>query len=247
MMREITILICLLFSFSGIGQERKSLDAKSFNAEMVALGKKMNAELISCRFKKEVFKDIKSSQLIESSSGEIIRGSGFDYKMTNPGMISYQMDNINVVVDSTEQMVYLSNIDSSMRQVAQMQQIPLDALKQYKLEKVIFPAYYILRAEPENLSIGIMEFYVHAKSQELYKLNIFYPPGNYFSESMEDESIESPYLSIIFEPMRKLKETSDLISLKNILERNASGDYVLSASMSGFQLKDTRYKYKSTK
>lgn len=240
-------IICVFLSFLSISQEVKSLDAKSFNSEMALLGKKMNAELVSCKFKKEVFKDINSSIAIESNTGEIIRGKGLEYKMVNPGMISFQTNNLNVVVDSLDKIVYISNVDSSMRQIAQMQQIPPDALKDYKLEKVIFPNYYILKAAPKNASIGTMEFYVHSKTTELYKLNIFYPPGNYFSEALEDETIESPYLTIIFEPMKKLKETSSLISLDNILEKNASGDYALSPKMEGFQLKDTRYKYKSTK
>ena len=240
-------IICAFLSFLSISQEIKSLDAKSFNSEMALLGKKMNAELVSCKFKKEVFKDINSSITIESNTGEIIRGKGLEYKMVNPGMISFQTNNLNVVVDSLDKIVYISNVDSSMRQIAQMQQIPPDALKDYKLEKVIFPNYYILKAAPKNASIGTMEFYVHSKTTELYKLNIFYPPGNYFSEALEDETIESPYLTIIFEPMKKLKETSGLISLDNILEKTTSGDYALSPKMEGFQLKDTRYKYKSTK
>lgn len=240
-------IICVFLSFLSISQEVKSLDAKSFNSEMALLGKKMNAELVSCKFKKEVFKDINSSIAIESNTGEIIRGKGLEYKMVNPGMISFQTNNLNVVVDSLDKIVYISNVDSSMRQIAQMQQIPPDALKDYKLEKVIFHNYYVLKAAPKNASIGTMEFYVHSKTTELYKLNIFYPPGNYFSEALEDETIESPYLTIIFEPMKKLKETNGLISLDNILEKTTSGDYALSPKMEGFQLKDTRYKYKSTK
>ncbi|WP_341903537.1 hypothetical protein [Fluviicola taffensis] len=241
-MKEITLLVCLCLSIGCFSQERKTLDAKSFNAEMVQLGKKMNAELISVKFKKEIFKDINSSVIIESSSGQIIRGKGLEYKMVNPGMISFQTRNLNVVVDSLERIVIISNVDSTLQQVTQLQQIPADALKGYKLEKIVFPTYYILRAEPENASIGIMEFYVHTQSTELYKLNMFYPPGNYFSESMEDESVESPYLTIIFEPMKKLKETANLISLENILEKTATGEYLLSPKMVGFQLKDSRYK-----
>ena len=235
-------IICSFLSLMGISQERKTLDAKSFNAEMVVLGKKMNAEMISCKFKKEVFKDIKSSEVIESGFGEIIRGKGLEYKMINPGMISFQTNELNVVVDSLDKIVYISSIDSSMRQVAQMQQIPADALKGYKLEKLIYPTYYVLRAEPENASLGILEFYVRAESKELYKLNIYYPPGNYFSESMDDETLESPYLSIIYEPMKKLKATVNLISLENILEKTGTDEYKLSPNMQGFQLKDSRYK-----
>lgn len=246
-MKICLVIVCSFLSLGGISQERKILDAKAFNAEMALLGKKMNAEMISCKFKKEVFKDVKSAEIIESGTGEIIRGKGLEYKMTNPGMISFQTNDLNVVVDSVDKVVYISSIDSSMRQVAQMQQIPTDALKDYKLEKIVFPSYYILRAEPNNASIGIMEFYVHAQSQELYKLNIYYPPGNYFSESLEDESLESPYLSIIYEPMKKLKGTANLISLENILEKTAGDEYTLSSKMEGFQLKDSRYKYKPTK
>jgi hypothetical protein len=36
-------IICLFLSFLGISQEINPLDAKSFNAEMALLGKKMNA------------------------------------------------------------------------------------------------------------------------------------------------------------------------------------------------------------
>lgn len=246
-MMKFIIIFYLILPCLSISQEVKPLNAESFNVEMTVLGKKMNTELVSCKFKKEVFKDINSSVAIESSTGEIIRGKGLEYKMVNPGMISFQTNNLNVVVDSLDKIVYISNVDSSMRQIAQMQQIPPDALKDYKLEKVIFPDYYVLKAAPKNASIGTMEFYVHSKTTELYKLNIFYPPGNYFSEALEDETIESPYLTIIFEPLKKLKETSGLISLENILEKTASGDYALSPKMEGFQLKDSRYKYKPTK
>jgi len=241
-MKTITLLICGCFSLFAMSQERKELDAKSFNNEMALVGKKMNSEQVTIKFKKEIFKDINSPEVIGSGIGEIIRGKGLEYKMIHPGMISFQTGKLNVVVDSLEKMVIISNVDSSLQQVTQLQQIPLDALKGYKLEKISFPSYYVLRAEPENAAIGIMEFYMHKQSAELFKLNIFYPPGNYFSESMEDESLESPYLTIIYEPMKKLKETGNLISLENILEKNAAGEYTLSAKMVGFQLKDTRYK-----
>ena len=45
-------IICSFLSFLSISQEVKSLDAKSFNSEMALLGKKMNAELVSCKLKK---------------------------------------------------------------------------------------------------------------------------------------------------------------------------------------------------
>ncbi|WP_294680220.1 hypothetical protein [uncultured Fluviicola sp.] len=241
-MKRITLLICLCTSLFSAGQEKKELDAKSFNNEMVLLGKKMNAEMMSIKFKKEVFKDINSPVVVESANGQIIRGKGLDYKMVNPGMINFQTGKLNVLVDSTERMVIISNVDSSLQHISQLNQIPLDVLKDYKLSKTIFPTYYILRAEPENKTIGILEFYIHKESTELFKFNMFYPPGNYFSESMEDESLESPYLTIIFEPMKKLKETASLISLENILEKKADGEYLLSPKMAGFQLKDTRYK-----
>jgi hypothetical protein len=241
-MKKITLLICLSFSLFSISQEKKELDAKSFNNEMVVLGKKMNAEMMSIKFKKEIFKDINSPVVVESANGQIIRGKGLDYKMVNPGMINFQTGKLNVLVDSTERMVIISNVDSSLQHISQLNQIPLDVLKDYKLSKTLFPTYYVLRAEPENKSIGILEFYIHKESTELFKFNMFYPPGNYFSESMEDESLESPYLTIIFEPMKKLKETANLISLENILEKTAEGAYVLSPKMTDFQLKDTRYK-----
>lgn len=241
-MKKITLFICLNFSLFSICQEKKELDAKSFNNEMVVLGKKMNAEMMSIKFKKEIFKDINSPVVVESANGQIIRGKGLDYKMVNPGMINFQTGKLNVLVDSTERMVIISNVDSSLQHISQLNQIPLDVLKDYKLSKTLFPTYYVLRAEPENKSIGILEFYIHKESTELFKFNMFYPPGNYFSESMEDESLESPYLTIIFEPMKKLKETANLISLENILEKTAEGAYVLSPKMTDFQLKDTRYK-----
>lgn len=241
-MKKFILLICLCFSFFSISQEKKELDAKSFNSEMVLLGKKMNAEMMSVKFKKEVFKDVNSSIVIESGNGEIIRGKGLEYKMINPGMINFQTGKLNVLVDSTEHMVIISSIDSSLQSITQLNQIPLDVLKDYKLNKTIFPTYYVLRAEPENKSIGILEFFVYKESTELFKFNMFYPPGNYFSESMEDETLEAPYITIIFEPMKKLKEMANLISLENILEKTAEGEYVLSPKMKGFQLKDTRYK-----
>lgn len=242
-MKKIALLTtCLCFSFLSISQEKKELDAKSFNSEMILLGKKMNTEMISVKFKKEIFKDVNSPVVIESGQGEIIRGKGLEYKMVNPGMINYQTGKLNVLVDSTEHMVIISSIDSTLQSISQLNQIPLDVLKDYQLSKTIFPTYYVLRAEPQNKAIGILEFFVHKESTELYKFNMFYPPGNYFSESMEDETLESPYLTIIFEPMKKLKETANLISLENILEKTAEGEYVLSPKMAGFQLKDTRYK-----
>ncbi|MNJ86435.1 hypothetical protein D3C87_39310 [compost metagenome] len=241
-MRIQLIAICLFFSLKGFSQERKPLDAKSFNTELALIGKKMNAEMISCKFKREVFKDIKSSSVMESSSGEIIRGKGWEYKMMTPSMLVLQTKDLNVVIDSLDKVVYISNIDSTLRKVAQLQEIPLEVLKEYTLEKIVFPSYYILRAEPANVTIGIMEFYIHSQSQELYKLNVYYPPGNYFSDAMEDESVESPYVSIIYEPMKKLKGTASPVSLENILQKTGADEYTLSPEMQGFQLKDSRYK-----
>jgi len=234
---SLTVLSCF-------GQIKNTISAKEFNAEMAPVLSELNRSNIVMKFKKETYPDVKSTSPIESVNGVIYRGSGLCYKMIIGGVTVLQTNELSVYIDSTQRFVQVSDIDSSMKALNMVGSFSKEMLENYELEKTGNGNFIVLKATPKYFDEGIMEFYIDPKKKTLYKLVISMPPANYFMEKDDDETVESPYVSVIYEPIIPLKKNEVSFSETSILQKDREDKLSLTTTMAGYQLHDGRYRSK---
>lgn len=239
----------LLISFSLVfipcfGQTKTTVSAKQFSEEMSPILSELNRNNIVMKFKKETYEDVKSTSPIESVNGVIYRGSGLCYKMIVGGVTILQTNELSIYVDSTQRFVQVNDIDSSMKALNMVSTFSKEMLENYELEKTSNGNFTILKATPKYFDEGIMEFYIDPKKKTLYKLVISMPPANYFMEKDDDETIESPYVSVIYEPIVPLKKNEVSFSETSILIKDKEDKLSLTTTMAEYQLHDGRFRSK---
>jgi uncharacterized protein YjhX (UPF0386 family) len=235
-------LMSLLNSVSW-AQTTSKMSEKDFKKEIEAVRVNMNKEHSVIRFKKEVFQDEKTNQSVESSTGVIYRGSGINYRMVNEGITVLHLSNLILIIDSTSKMIQLSEPDSVTKTTDLLGDLSLEMLKNYAIEKNSFPTYVVYKATPKTMQESTLEFFVDTKTKRLYKLKMTLPEANYFSESMEDETFEKPYVVMVYEPVQELKEENenDLFSYTTYVKLNTSKKFELTEAFSTYELHDARY------
>jgi hypothetical protein len=222
-------------------QQFKEISSDLFVREMKPVIAKMNQANSRLAFKKEIYKDLHSNELMTASSGVIYYGTGKTFRMENEGVTVIQTDDLFVLIDSTEQLVQLATPDTSFNPSASLLNFRTDALLKFKLSSYKTDKYISYKVVPENLADGIIEYQVDLKSNMLYRFKVSYPPANYFSENMEDETLEEPYVIMVYEPIQPLKNPERYFDLKNILVKKAGGEYLLSEQLTNYELHDSRY------
>lgn len=240
------VLFTVFFTMIGFcfGQTQVTISAKQFSDEMAPVLAQLNKNNIVMKFKKETFSDVKSSSPIESVSGVIYRGTGLFYKLVIGGVTVLQTDELSIYIDSAQRIVQVNEIDSSMKALNMVGSFTKEMLSNYDLEKTSNGKFTILKAIPKVFDEGIMEFYIDPKTKTLYKLVITLPAANYFMEDEQDETIESPYVSVIYEPIIPLKKNEVSFSESTILSKDNKDKLSLTEAMAGYQLSDGRYRTK---
>lgn len=241
MKRILTFCIVLLSVGKLNAQQYTEISPELFVKEMKPVIVKMSQSNSKLQFKKEIYKDLHSNELVSSSSGAIYYGTGMSFKMENEGITIIQTNEIYVVIDSSERIVQLAKPDSSFNPAASLMNFKEDALSKFKLSSYKTDNYVSYKVIPENLSEGTIEYQVDRKSNMLYRFKVSYPPANYFSENMDDETLEEPYVVMIYEPIQKLKNPEQFFDLKNILVKKANGEYLLADQLINYELHDSRY------
>ena len=243
MNKHLFIGFCLAIS-SCFGQSKTTISANEFSDEMTPVLAQLNKTNIVLKFKKETFSDVKSTTPIESVNGVVYRGTGLFYKMVLGGVTLLQTDELSIYIDSTQRFVQVNEIDSAMKALNMVGSFTKEMLANYELQKTTNGSFTVLKATPKTFDEGIMEFYIDPKKKTLYKLVISLPSANYFAENEGDETIESPYVSVIYEPIVPLKKNEVSFSEESILLRDNKDNLSLTTTLAGYQLHDGRLRTK---
>ena len=251
-MRTTQILLLLtpfltLFWGMSAAQTSTVLSSSEFSKEIEPMRMIMNKEMTFIRFKRDIFQDLASNKIIESSSGTLYKGKGLNYKMINGGMTIVQTEKISLVIDSANNVVQINSVDSSLKISNFLTELPANILDNYEFEKISYPAFFVLKATAVKTNDGIMEFYFHAKTKMLYKFVLTFPPANYFSEELDDETLETPTVVIVYEPAQTIKPGEVSFDHSPYIKLNENGKFVLTEKMVGYELIDTRYQPTSLK
>lgn len=222
-------------------QQLTEISSQDFVKEMKPVIEKMNQSNSKLKFKKEIYKDLHSNELISSASGIIYNGTGKSFRLENDGITIIQTNEIYVIIDSLENIVQITDPDTNFNPSMALVNFKLEALSKFKLSSYKTAAYTSYKVVPENLGDGTIEYEVDNKSQLIYRFKVAYPPANYFSETIDDETVEEPYAVITYEPMEKIKNPAPVFDLKPYVFLDENGTYQLSDQLVNYELYDARY------
>lgn len=235
------MLLTILWMGTAGAQQLTEISSQDFLKEMKPVIEKMNQSNCKLKFKREVYKDLRTNELLSTGTGVIYYGSGNTFRMENEGITIIQTGDIYVIIDSLENLVQLTDPDKNFSPATAVVNFNLEALSKFKLSYYKTAAYTTYKVIPENLADGTIEYQVDNKSGLIYRFKISYPPANYFSETIDDETVEEPYAVITYEPMEKIKNGSKFFDLTPYLVAGTDGKYVLSDKLINYELYDARY------
>lgn len=244
----ISFFLLLLAMAKGMvySQSYESISSEQFVKIMTPIVQKLNSDNIKVSYKKDIYQDINTKQLISSTSGYILHGKGLYYKNISEGFVEIQTNQLNVVIDSASSSVQISNPDTLYTHTNAITNFNVENMKKYELYMLNTNNVKQFKIITNNSSEGIIEYFISAKEQTLYKMIITYPRANYFSESIEDETLEEPFAVIIYEPIQELTqyEQNNSFNLDHILTPVSDKQFKLTDNYSQFKLYDSRYQFK---
>lgn len=237
--------LIILTAFVWIGQvsaqQLTEINSGDFIKEMTPVIEKMNQNNCKLRFKREVYKDLRSNELISTTNGVIYHGTDKLFRLENDGITIIQTNEIYVIIDSLENLVQLAEPDTNFNPSMALMNLKMEALSKFKLSYYKTAAYTTYKVVPENPGDGIVEYQVDNKSKMIYRFKVSYPPANYFSENIDDETVEEPYAVITYEPIEKIKNSDQIFNLKPYVVLDENGKYKLSDKLVNYELYDSRY------
>ncbi len=233
---NIALIFFVLLSFLGFGQDSAK---EEFKATMKKVAKVYSAENIKIKYSREIFESASAEIPMESNKGIICIGSKKKYRVEENGTLVIQNEQFKMSVDSTEMLVLISTIDENIlsNNIAEMDKDSV--LVDYTVQKRFVKNQIIYELTAKNDLSTSITLVLNKTSLEIVSMSYFMPASNYFSETLNDESLEKPVLVIKYEAPEKIKDSPELYVTKNWIVSNDI-PLELTAKAKGFVIYDTR-------
>jgi|GEM_PF-4609894 len=191
-------------------------------------------------FVKKTYMDISNSEPMSVEQGSISRGKGFEYRLEQNGSILVQNNSGKLIIDSAEMVVLLNPVDSIFNAVDMNAYFTKDVKDKYSFERKEEGAVVSYIITTANAAEGTTTFTFGKSDFLLRSMKIVLPRSNYFNESLDDTTEESPLITITYSGFRSLKTTgADLFVFDQWITK-VNNVYVLKQPMENFTLYDLR-------
>lgn len=195
------------------------------------------------QFTRLIFEDVSFTTPSTRDNGIYYRGEKNQFRSESAGITTIQNGKLKLSIDTIQKIVVISKSDSLALGIDVTANIP-------SLLKEIDTVFYMdgpkrlfqLVLNESNIYFSGLEFAIDPKSYQLVSSTIFYRPSNYFSEHMEDETIENPKIVIEYSPFAPLSKSVALFSFSKWVIEEKNGDFTLQSLYSDYELIDTRFK-----
>jgi len=241
-MRNILALIFITVGFSGICQSYQEVDSRTVVKEFDQLSKKYQASNFQMNYNKKIYRDSLDLEAMVETNGFISKGQNFQYRMEEKGTIVIQNEELKITVDSASQLVTIGRPDTLFKTIDINAFMDKKAFDTYTFKRMEYKGVIRYLIISNNRLEGITELWINTKDFSLQKLVLSLPKANYFNESLEDETLESPLVVIAYQPLKTLDKTTATkqFSQDDWLTKENS-KYSLQPSKGMFKLHDLRY------
>lgn len=241
-MRIILTFISILVGLSSFSQVYQAVDNKTVIKEFDQLSKKYQASNFQMNYNKKIYRDSLDIDAMVETNGFISKGQNFQYRMEEKGTIVIQNEHLKMTVDSASHLVTIGKPDTLFKTIDFNAFMDKKAFETYSFKRMEYKGMIRYLIVSKNRLEGITELWINAKDFSLQKLVLSMPKANYFNESLEDETLESPLVVIAYQPLKTLDKTAvtKQFSQEDWLTKENS-KYSLNPSKGMFKLHDLRY------
>lgn len=236
------IATACLVSLHGLTQEWKGLGKDAFAKVIQPISQVSRAENQKVYFDRFFFEEMTKGTPDSKESGMFYRGIKNQYRTENNAVTTIQSNDIKVTIDTVQKVILIAKSDSLFNQADFSQNIEkmmnqIDTIYQTSNGKV--NKYQLLFNDFSTNFSGI-EIHVADKTFQLLEVSIFYRPSNYFSESMDDETIEQPKIVMKYSGYEQISGKNQFFTWSKWLIDDKKGRFQIKPEYAHYELIDTR-------
>lgn len=224
----------------------QEISASEMKTDVLKMAAHFDKENIELRYSKTIYQDKNDSKPMNQTSGVYYAGNSPYYRLEEKNTLTIQNSTYSMTIDSTEQKIFIDRTRADFSPVDLNVYQNDSILNAQKFTKTIKGNYIIYTIQSKEGDNGTIEMYVNQKDFFLYKINFYMPKGNYFQESMDDESIEQPLLVITYNNPKKLSVNDNLFFTSTWLNSETK-PFSLTQFANSYQLIDLRYEPNTSK
>lgn len=229
-------------SLHGVAQEWKGLSKQAFSKLIQPISQVSRAENQQISYDRFFFEEMTKVTPDSKESGKFYRGIKNQYRTENNAVTTIQSSDLKVTIDTVQKVILIAKSDSLFIQTDFSQNIEkmmgqIDTIYYTSVGKM--NKYQILFNDYCTNFSGI-EMHVADKTNQLLEVTIFYRPSNYYSESMDDETIEQPKIVMKYSGYEQIPIKNQLFSWSSWLIEDKKGRFQLKPEYAHFELIDTR-------
>lgn len=242
-MRIIIAFTVLFLSYTVSGQGYQLVNEQTVKQEFEKIANKYQSTNFQLSFEKKIYRDSLDMNIMVQTKGKISRGVGYEYRMEESGMIVIQNNELKITIDSATQTVSIVKPDTLFKTVDIASFLNEKAFENYSFRRMENKGQLKYLIIPKNKIEGITELWINKEDYTLQRLNLSLPKANYFNESLEDETLESPLVVINYKPIVAMSKNAinQTFSMDEWLIKE-NDTYRLTSTKKMFELHDLRYK-----
>jgi|GEM_PF-6997481 len=243
MIKLLTYLLVLSPLVSN-AQVWKDADLELVKKDLLASSETFRSPDFSVEFERSIFRHYADLKPMSTSKGMFIRGKGKEYSSVSDGQVVIQTNTIKMVVDTAQNLIILVNPDTlfnpvNMTLLTQSDQWENYTFKRSETDQQI--SYQMLRRNKQSSAGPTLEIRIDKRTKQLSKIVVYMAAGNYFSETIDDDTQELPMVVVEYK-QRKAGAPSPVAFDLGKWVSVTNDTYTLNPSMVGkYRLEDLRY------
>lgn len=239
-MNKLIILSCLLLGQVGFSQVENN-SFKSICKELDEFWKKQPSKNFTTDVNTVVFSNKDKSQITTQENGKIMAGENNSFMFSSKSSFYIQNNLFGLMIDSIEKTIYLSPIKEMNYESFQWNSLYMDS-SMYEVKKTITKesvTFYV----KEKMMVSqyqTMSFEFDKNNATVKKVCLNFWPANYTSETIEDESMEQPYMEMTYTTILTNGNTEAILTEMNTIVKQENKTIQVAPLYATFEIQDLR-------
>lgn len=242
-MKTLFILLFFACSFGLCAQEWQQTSTETLKAILEKNARRFRSENYVLTFQTSIYKDLLSTETVTvDKQGMIIRGTGKSYRSDQGEQILLQNAEVKLLIDTSRHIIGLMPPDTLFDVIQTQQLLQNKGWERLVCETTTVKGKNVYRLSGESLeAYEYIELAFNNESGELLSMVLFFRPYNYFSDHIEDQTVEQPRIEIRYSAGGRLTDAHrKLLDLNEWVHKTTGSNYELSASKGSYRLEDYR-------
>lgn len=239
-MKGVLTFLTVLMAYAVQAQSLENADASEVYAEFSKVSAIYAKQGYSLSYQRVIYRNAADADPMLTDKGSIFRGKNTEYRSQSTGNLTIQNNEMKIVVDSVQKLVSLFKTDTLFQTIDLKKFMDQTVSERYSFKRELSgnSIHYILI--PKSNLEGITEIWINKNDFEITRIEMLLPKANYFSESMDDATLETPRLIFTYDRPKAIDlAKTKLFDCSAIIEKK-NNEWFLVPSVTGYTLHDSR-------